>query len=381
MYIIVGGDLVPTESNVHWFNDGNTERLFGKPLCDMIINADFSVFNLETPITDTLKPIKKSGPCLHAPVSSLNAIKSLHVRMMSLANNHILDQGVLGLQSTIESLYEMGIEYVGVINNLCDEGTYKIVKLGSVSVGIYSCAEHEFSVATDNSSGANPYDALRASVSIGMLRKQCDFTIVLYHGGKEYYRFPTPQLQKRCRLLADFGANLVICQHSHCIGCKEQYNDSTIVYGQGNFCFDRVESGKEEYWSTGLLIRLNITEKKAIEIDYIPIVKERETVRLANENESSGILAEHLLDERYIEAMFNDCVERFKIDYIVGITSKESIFFRMANKMLRNKLRVFKFKRQFPERKLLTIQNFIECETHREILIQLLRNQSGERNE
>lgn len=66
----------------------------------------------------------------------------------------------------------------------------------------------------------------------------CDYTIVLYHGGKEHYRFPSPNLQKYCRKFIEKGANIVICQHSHCIGCEENYKNGKIIYGQGNFLFD-----------------------------------------------------------------------------------------------------------------------------------------------
>ena len=33
------------------------------------------------------------------------------------------------------------------------------------------------------------------------------------------------------------GADVVLCQHSHCIGCYEQYEGAHILYGQGNFHF------------------------------------------------------------------------------------------------------------------------------------------------
>lgn len=61
---------------------------------------------------------------------------------------------------------------------------------------------------------------------------------MLYHGGKEYYRYSSPNLQKTCRKMTEKGADLVLCQHSHCIGSYEEYNDSTILYGQGNFIFN-----------------------------------------------------------------------------------------------------------------------------------------------
>lgn len=96
--------------------------------------------------------------------------------------------------------------------------------------------------------------------------------IVLYHGGKEQYRYPSPNLQKTCRKLVEKGADLVVCQHSHCIGCREEYLQGTIVYGQGNFLFDDEEN---EYWQTSLLIMIS----DDFEVKYIPLKKNKNTVR------------------------------------------------------------------------------------------------------
>ena len=58
--------------------------------------------------------------------------------------------------------------------------------------------------------------------------------------------------------MVEKGVDLVICQHSHCIGCLEEYEESTIVYGQGNFIFDYSDS---EFWESSLLIRISIENK------------------------------------------------------------------------------------------------------------------------
>ena len=84
---------------------------------------------------------------------------------------------------------------------------------------------------------------------------------------KEHYRYPSPYLQKVCRKMVEKGANLVVCQHSHCIGSYETYNNSTIVYGQGNFIFNKHDN---EYWNSSLLIKLRF--EKGIKVEYIPIV-------------------------------------------------------------------------------------------------------------
>lgn len=71
-----------------------------------------------------------------------------------------------------------------------------IVKINGITVGIYCCAEHEFTIATAQKAGANPFDALESLDQVYRLKSICDYVIVLYHGGKEHYRYPSPYLQK-----------------------------------------------------------------------------------------------------------------------------------------------------------------------------------------
>ena len=53
------------------------------------------------------------------------------------------------------------------------------------------------------------------------IKKQTDYVICLYHGGVEFYPYPTPEMQARLRRYIYAGADLVVSQHSHCIGCTE----------------------------------------------------------------------------------------------------------------------------------------------------------------
>lgn len=251
--IIIGGDIVPTESNRKLFAGANVDELIGTDLKELLRRADYTIFNLEVPLTDTENPIPKCGPNLIAPTETVNGLKAINPYFFTLANNHILDQGEQGLFSTMNCLGEAGIDYAGVGRNLDEASKGFIKEINGIKVGIYCCAEHEFSIAIEHSAGANPFDPLESMDHISTLKNQSDYVMVLYHGGKEHYRYPSPYLQKVCRKCVDKGADLVVCQHSHCIGCEEKWNGGTIVYGQGNFLFDDSDN---EYWKTSLLVVL-----------------------------------------------------------------------------------------------------------------------------
>lgn len=104
MKILIGADLVPTDTNQALFAAGNGETLVGKDLLALLQGADYRIFNLEVPLTDVAAPIEKCGPNLIAPTASVAGYKALGADLLTLANNHIMDQGEQGFFSTLEAL-------------------------------------------------------------------------------------------------------------------------------------------------------------------------------------------------------------------------------------------------------------------------------------
>lgn len=128
--------------------------------------------------------------------------------------------------------------------------------------------EHEYSYALPDRIGANPYDPYLTMQDIRTAKQNAEYVIVIYHGGKELCRYPSPRLRNLCREMVYCGADVVLTQHSHCIGCYEEFEKGHILYGQGNFHF--CAPGKTDLWNTGLLVELDI--EKDLKIRFIPIV-------------------------------------------------------------------------------------------------------------
>lgn len=374
MKLIIGGDIVPTSTNIDLFIRGDVDTLIGSELKSVLNEANYKVFNLETPLVNQKSPIKKSGPSLIASPETIEALKQLGVNLVTLANNHILDQGEKGLESTIKTLETAQISWIGVGYNNKNICSSRIVEIEGRKIGFYACAEHEFSIVGNLQPGANPFDARISLTDISQLKKKCDYLIVLYHGGKEEYRYPTPELQKSCRSAVDAGADLVLCQHSHCIGCEEEYHGSRIVYGQGNFIFDESEC---ELWKTSLLLSIN----EKYEIDYCPIVKYGNKIRLAEEKERKDILkefkdrSESIKKENFIADSFDLLCKEKENMYLLRLlgVNRNSLIFRLFNKISMRKWESFIIKRKLNNKYILTLINFIECEPHRELLISMLK--------
>ena len=374
MKILIGADLVPTDTNWEFFTKGDSEQLVGKELCEMLKSVDYRIFNLEVPLTDISTPIKKCGPSLIAPTATIAGYKALGVDCLTIANNHIMDQGEQGFTSTRKVLEEHGISYVGGGDNLAEASKPYIFELEGKRIGLYACAEHEFSIAEEKIPGANPFDPLESPDHVVALKAQVDYVIVLYHGGKEHYRYPSPNLQKACRKLVEKGADLVICQHSHCIGCEEKYGNGTIVYGQGNFLFDH---SKSEFWQTSLLIQIG----DEFEISYIPLEKKGNVVRLA---EDSNILEQfhhrssEICKDGFVSQKYAEFAESMLISYLWRIYGRKSIVYRALNKISGQRLNRYYITRKLGKTRLLGVRNVIECEAHQELFLCSLKNLESE---
>ena len=367
MRILIGADIVPTLSNQQYFEEEQMEKIVDSRLFELLKKADYRVFNLEVPLTDKSMPIEKAGPNLIASVKSAVGLKQLGINFLTLANNHILDQGEQGLWSTMEQLDKNKISYAGVGHTYAEAAKSHIVEMEGKKIGFYCCAEHEFSIVSAKQAGANPFDPLESLDHIVALRAQCDYVICLYHGGKEHYRYPSPNLQKTCRKIVEKGADLVICQHTHCIGCEEKWQEGTIVYGQGNFLFDHSES---EFWQTSVLVSVDTNTKK---IEYIPLRKNGKGVRLAVEADATKILtemmqrSEEIKKEDFIEKQYRAFALQIRELYLkTGDPIATSFAFRVVNKLLRHKLMPWYLDRKLKKNRQFLI-NFVECEAHREV--------------
>lgn len=373
MKLLIGADIVPVLEQYEDFVNGNVGNIVDSKWFDLMEDCDFACFNLETPITDRLTPIIKQGKNFHIPEKTINGIKRLNPYFFTLANNHIMDQGSAGLQNTRKILEDHGISYAGAGRNLKEAGKSYIRKCKGIKLGIYCCAENEYSIAGNEEPGANPFDPLYSLDHIFELKQECDYVLVLYHGGKEFYRYPSPRLQEVCRRMVDKGADLVVCQHSHCIGCKEEWNQGTIIYGQGNACFTK-ES--DEYWNTALLLSVDI-DGGLNKIEYIPLQTEDNKVCFAENKQKEDILrdfygrSEEIKDADFVEKMYADFSDKFFEFYITSVHGNhlKSIAFKMVNRLTGRRLKKKLYKKYYGKNDLLKIQNFVRCEAHRELLL------------
>ncbi len=369
--ITILGDICPTFDWQRLFDCGKTETLFGS-VFQVLRTSDYCIANLECPVTNVDKKLTKCGPNQKAKPSDLGLLQAAGIKAVSLANNHIKDYCQQGILDTFTELDNRKIEWFGAGANANSIHQVLYKKFDGVTIGFASFAEQEFNIAEKNEAGAllfDPYD------SFDLIRKwklQCDYLVILYHGGIENYKYPSPLLQKKCRKMVSSGANLVLCQHSHCIGTMEEYNGCTILYGQGNSVFGYRKNNPT--WNEGLLVQL-IYDGESFSIELKLMRATENGLILADEESNNRRIEQFILDskriceEEYIIDSWKSFCEENRALYLAMLTGKSSAFNKI-NRLMNNRL----LKQLYKPNKRMVSMNLIRCDAHKEIIQTLLEN-------
>ena len=367
--ILIFGDICPDNDYKELFGR-NKAQVFDTEIRHMISDADFVVGNLECPATKEKEAITKCGPSLKAEPEDIAYLKELGFDAFSLANNHILDYGEKAVKDTIECCESNGLMHFGAGQNAADAAKPIVTEIKGKKIGFISFAEAEFNLAGENTPGANHFDVYTSLDDVAQLKKECDFVILLYHGGIEHYKNPSPLLQKKCRAMVKAGADLVLCQHSHCIGTVEQFQGANILYGQGNSAFGYRKG--DTSWNEGFLVSVCLENKK---IRLHLINAKKEGVALATPEETEERIAElkkaslHLNDEKWImEQWVKYCQKQEALDLAL-LYGKGRIFTKL-NRMLNNLL----IRTIYGRKKQMITMNLIRCEAHHDVVTTILEN-------
>lgn len=280
------GDISPTSDNNHLFAQVATKELF----CDtdsLFQAADFSMVNLECALTRAETPIRKIGPAIAAAPETAQVLKELGVTHCCLANNHFYDMGSQGALDSIAALDAAGIGYTGFGENEAAAQKDLVLEKDGVTLCVIAVCEHEYSYALPDRMGSRVFDPFETPLQIRSAKEKYDQVVVLYHGGKEQCHYPSPRLLKACHAMAKSGADLILCQHSHCIGCYEIFQDCHIVYGQGNFHFVKETYRDDPQWHQGLAVLYDTDDHQ---ISFVPVVGTDVGIRLADEQEGTAIM-------------------------------------------------------------------------------------------
>ena len=366
--LIIAGDFCPWERVAKDFTEGDDSAI--DVLKPIFAEADYSIVNLECPIVrGGEKPIAKSGPHMHAGVHALEALKGIGTKCVTLANNHFRDYGDEGVLNTLAELSAYGIDYVGGGANLSDAAAVLYKKIGKETLAIVNWCEHEFSIASDEHCGSNPLNPIRQYYAIQEAKQQADYVLVIVHGGVEHYQLPTPRMQETYRFFIDAGADAVINHHQHCYSGYEIYQGKPIFYGLGNLCFNR--SKRNSPWNEGYLVELSFSNSQIAhrlipyhQCDAEPKVVMYDEAELKEFTKRIEELNAIIANPEELHAHYQKLLDETRMRYRGHIEPYKS---RVARYLFRKG-----WLPSFMRKKYAIIENIVQCESHRERLLDAL---------
>lgn len=369
--VLVAGDFCPHHRVAELLSKGDCS--FFEGVKARIGEADYAVVNFECPVVEgEVQAIEKCGPALKTTARAVEAITAGGFDAVTLANNHFRDYGDVGCRTTLDVLKSAGLDIVGGGMNLSEaqQILYKTVR--DKRLAIVNFCENEFSIATTTQAGAAPLDLIDNIRQIREARENADYVLVIVHGGHEHYQLPSPRMKKLYRFFVECGADAVVNHHQHCYSGYEVYQGHPIVYGLGNFCFDW-EGQRSSTWNEGYCVELQFEEGRVgikllpyTQCDESPIVEWRQPKQITSFEKHIEKLNHIISEDMLLQEAFGQWVEKQQ-------KIKMNIFASYHNRYLNAAAYRGWIPRLITKSELGAIINHIECESHRDVTLAVLK--------
>jgi poly-gamma-glutamate capsule biosynthesis protein CapA/YwtB (metallophosphatase superfamily) len=254
----VAGDVIPHEA-VRAAAAADGEGVTGwtgllADVADVFQSADFGFVNMETPVAPDHS--RGSKPFMFdAPVALPQALKASGIKIVSFANNHVMDQGWGGFAETRDHLRQTGLLFAGTSDTAAQAFQPVFTEANGIKVGWLGMTRWlngnrnpdaadqphvNFFPYPGESGGAPGADQAEVLAAIQSARTQCDFLVVSIHWGIEYAPAPRPEDTDMAHKMLEAGASVIVGHHPHVLQPVETYRTSdgrntVIFYSLGNF--------------------------------------------------------------------------------------------------------------------------------------------------
>lgn len=225
-----------------------------EPLKNWLSENDLAIANLEGPITENRSvsvntlPGEQNNFIFTFDPSLAGTLFSNNIKLVNLGNNHIINFGQRGLESTKQYLDSAGVSYFGAPAN--ERSIAKDTK--GVKVVLVNYNQFVGSVAVERTAVIEEIKKTKA---------QADIVIVYAHWGTEYNSIANGAIKNLAHEFIDAGADLIIGSHPHVVQDKEEYQGKMIYYSLGNFIFDQYFS-LEVKRGLAVKAKINLADKK-----------------------------------------------------------------------------------------------------------------------
>jgi poly-gamma-glutamate capsule biosynthesis protein CapA/YwtB (metallophosphatase superfamily) len=241
------------------------------PIAGTLRAADFTMVNLETAVTERGTEEPKTFH-FRAPATAFDAVRAAGIDAVTMANNHVLDYGRVGLLDSLDNARARGFPVVGIGHDESEAFAPLVVPVKERKIAVLAFSQiHElastWAAKPDRPGVAMAMDVARATAAVAAARKVADVVVVFNHWGVEGQSCPTAEQQTFAGQLARAGADIVVGAHAHTLLGDGWLGRTYVQYGLGNFLWYATSHSTE----TGVL-RLTVRGRDVVHAELLPAV-------------------------------------------------------------------------------------------------------------
>lgn len=243
--------------------------------------ADLTLVNLECPFTERGEKLPKRFNFRARP-ELVEIFKAGSLNVVTLANNHTMDYGTVGLDDTLATLDAAGIAHVGAGKDLEEARLPAVLERAGMKIGFLgyyfqsaaNMLESKELFATPGRPGvAGCYTDLacvrdQIVEDVQRLASQTDAGFVYFHWGKEGSTDVLEYQIELAHLCIDLGCQGVFGAHPHRLQGVEVYRNRPIFYSLGNFIFG---GNKDPQDKLSAIATLRVTQAGVPAAELVPI--------------------------------------------------------------------------------------------------------------
>lgn len=243
-----------------------------KPMLEVIkpisSTYDLVYYNQETVLGGTELGLS-NYPRFNSPYEVGDAFIDAGFNMVSLATNHTMDKGEVGVTNSVNywKSKKDSVVYSGqwISAEEREAETAQVYEKNGIKYAFlsYTTWTNGLETPVGKEYLNNVYSPEKAAADIAKVKDKADVIIVAMHWGIEYSLGVSPNQEEIANYLSSLGVQIIIGAHPHVVEPVQYINDGKtfVIYSLGNFISD--QEGNERL--TGLMMSLNI--KKVVDVD------------------------------------------------------------------------------------------------------------------
>lgn len=287
IHMSVTGDIMCHLTNIkNAYNSTSKDYDFAnvfKNIKKYTLNADITVGNLETTFAGSSRGYT-GYPTFNTPEALGKNLKDIGYDVLSTANNHCMDKGYSGIESTLNFLDEYGLDHYGTARNEEEQDTILVKDVNGIKIAFlaYTYGTNGISIPSGKEYSVNLIDKDLIKEHIALAKEQdVDVICVSMHWGNEYKLKQNSTQEDLANFLFENGVDIILGSHPHVLEPMEKRTitledgttkDGFVIYSLGNFVSGQIYANTKSTVILDIQLTKNSDGKISIDsVNYTPV--------------------------------------------------------------------------------------------------------------